>query len=147
MGKIYLYLGKRDKKGIKVLTVFPGKELSRAKVDNIKSLHLPPDIELALQKTIQEHRFLWEIWIEEAADFNDLKTKLEKRGYRNIPIHAEQLNPLKQFYNTTKTAPQPDISALRSKSRTMLERNSKKNLTSSNANFGNRKRTTGGFNH
>ena len=146
MGKIYLYLGKRDKKGIKILTVFPGKELSRARVDDIKSLHLPPDIELALQKTIQEYHLSWEMWIEEALDFNDLKNKLQKRGYKNIPLHADQLNPLKQFYNTRKT-PQPDISALRSKNRTMLERNSKKNLASSNTNLGNRKRTTGSFNH
>jgi hypothetical protein len=145
MGKIYLYLGKRDKKGIKILSVLSGEKVGRARVDDVKKLHLPPDIEIALIKTIHEHHMMWEVWIEEANDFEELKSKLHKRGYRDIPMHPKQLHPLRQFYDANKRNKiKPDTSFFQNKNKTMLERNS---LSSSNTNLGNGKRTIGGFNH
>ena len=134
----YLYLGRRDKKGVKVLTVFGSQNSPRIRVEDIKSLHLYPSLETSLEKTIYEHRFLWEVWIEGANNFEELKEKLKQRGYRNIPMHAEQTHPIKQ--NTI-----PYIK--KSKNNTMLERNSKKLLPTPNTTLRNRKRTTINFNN
>lgn len=97
MSKIYLYMGRRDKKGVKILSVFSGTNLPRSRVEDLRNLHLPSLMENAISKTIHENRLLWEVWIEGAERFDELKQKLEKRGYRNIPLHADQIHPVIKY--------------------------------------------------
>jgi hypothetical protein len=116
MEKIYLYLGKRDKKGVKVLTVFSGSKLPRSRVEDVKSLHLPDSLEIGLIKTIFDNRLEWEVWIESAKNFGELKDRLNKRGYKHIPMHTNSIYP-----QISKAI--PDISGFAKKSKTMLQRN------------------------
>lgn len=143
MAKIYLYLGRRDKSGIQVLSTFAtDEELPRTRVANIKDLHLPSPMEMALSNIAYEKRMLWEVWIESADDFRALRDKLSKRGYKNLPLHADQLHPSTQYRLPGKKKIAPDTSLLGVKKETMLQRNS---LASSHAALGNRKRTTPHF--
>jgi len=144
MEKIYLYLGRRDKKGIKVLSTFPGVTLAPARITDVKNLHLPPALESAVSKTAYENRFLWEVWIESAASFNALKEGLSKRGYRNLPLQADPIHPTGVYCKKNQTII-PDTIGLKKKADVMLERNSK--LALSNTILGNRKRTTNNLYH
>ena len=85
--RIYLYLARRDKKGIKIITIFPSKSgYSHTRVSDIKSLTLPDDLESSITKDVHENRMLWEPWLEGAENYSDLKKSLIKRGYSNIPL-------------------------------------------------------------
>lgn len=89
---IYLYMAKRDKKGIKILTIFKGKEISRTLVNDINKLNLPDNLSQDITNTIQENKMLWETWIEYADNFNDFRSKLTARGYSNLPIKSKPIH-------------------------------------------------------
>jgi hypothetical protein len=87
MESLYLYLARRDKKGIRVLAILNGKHGSATRVTNLKLLQLPNDLERDLEEDIQANRMLWEPWIEPASSYNDLKKRLASRGYTEFPTH------------------------------------------------------------
>jgi hypothetical protein len=144
MEKIYLYLGRRDKKGIQILSIFPGTSLAPARITDVKNLHLPPALEAAVANTAYTNRFLWEVWVESATNFRTLKEKLSKRGYQNLPIQANPIHPT-GIYCKKNQKIIPDTTCLKKKTDVMLERNSK--LALSDTILGNRKRTTTNFHH
>lgn len=80
--KIYLYLARRDKKKVRILTTFQGHAIPPTRIDNIKKLGLPKNISSKLEATIFEDRMLWEPWMEAAESFDVLKTSLKNRGYK-----------------------------------------------------------------
>jgi hypothetical protein len=87
---LYLYLGKRDKKGIRVISIFPGKDknIPATRIQDISDLSLSPVIEASISKTIYDNRMLWEPWLEGADNFKSLKAALRDRGYTNLPTHS-----------------------------------------------------------
>ena len=101
--KLYLYLGRRDKKGIKVLSVFRGQNAPASRVQNIEDLNLPSLLEREIKRTIYENRMMWEVWIEGAEDFGKLKKSLKNRGYSSLPVHSSPLHQPKIEKIATET--------------------------------------------
>lgn len=102
--KIFLYLAKRDKTGIKAIATFTG-DCPPVKIQNIKSLGLIPELEGKFENIIYEHRMLWEPWLEGALNYQTLKKTLRDRGYQNVPTHAavKHIHVLPTTKNLSKT--------------------------------------------
>ena len=88
MGKIYVYLSKRDKSTIKILTILNGAKCPPTKIENVESLKLSENLTNFLKNAIEEHKMLWEFWMESSEDFAELREKLKKRGIKKLPAHA-----------------------------------------------------------
>jgi len=89
--KLYLYLARRDKKGLKIISIFPhaeGTDFPPTRVQDIQNLNLPSTIEPNVSKAVHDNRMMWEPWIEAASSYQDLKASLKARGYSNLPIHS-----------------------------------------------------------
>jgi hypothetical protein len=102
---LYLYLARRDKSAIRILTIFRSKKQSPNRLDSLAPLNLPNNLMLQLEKIIYTDRLLWEPWIETFENFDDFRKTLRKRGYLNIPIsnRPEYPSPLgsKSVINTS----------------------------------------------
>ena len=72
---------------MKILNVFRGSA-PPTRVKDIKALNLPGDVERQVSKQAHKERMLWELWIEGAENFIELRKNLKKRGYKNLPLHA-----------------------------------------------------------
>lgn len=59
-----------------------------------------------IQKTIHEHKFYWEVWLEAAESYIALKESLKKRGYRNIPLPTTPLHSMKIKSHVYKKKPE-----------------------------------------
>lgn len=85
--KLYLYLGRRDRKGMMLLSTFPASSpVPPTRVTDLSKLQLPHHLTKEIQDTIHENRMEYEPWIESAKNFQDLKASLKKRGYKNLPL-------------------------------------------------------------
>ena len=85
--KVWVYLTKRDRKGIRFLSQFKGIEvISPTRMTEFDNLGLPASYVQQLDEVIYESRLLWESWIESAESFDEITIKLKKRGYSNLPI-------------------------------------------------------------
>jgi len=83
---IWIYLGKRDKSGVMILTQLQGKKIIASRLSNIDDLKLPIDYKDFLKTMIYENRMLYEPWIESASNYTSLREQLKARGYSNIPV-------------------------------------------------------------
>lgn len=83
---IYIYLGRRDKSGVRVLARVRGHEILPTRVNNLEDLRLPPDWTSQLNELVHENRMLWELWAETAKSYEELKDSLRTRGYTNVPL-------------------------------------------------------------
>lgn len=88
---VWIYLGKRDKDGIKLVSQFKGKKILSTRIKNLSEINMPADYYDVIQSVIYENRFLYEPWIESADDFASLRQTLKLRGYTNIPVANVQL--------------------------------------------------------
>ncbi len=87
--KLYLYLARRDKKGLKILNTFlHDEDCPPLRVTDVKTLSLPKNMEAEIASATHEHRMLWEVWIETAADYAALKASLQSRGYTQLPTSS-----------------------------------------------------------
>lgn len=86
--KIYLYLARRNKKGIEVLSVLDGSEHTAVRITDIAMLKLPAKFQSRIQKYVHEHRMHWELWLESADSYAELKERLKSRGYQNVPFYS-----------------------------------------------------------
>lgn len=113
MERIYLYLGKRDKKGVKVLTVLMGEHTSPNRITDLNELQLPNEVHKELEVMIHDNRMEWEPWIESANTYQELRASLKKRGYKNLPIHsmpmADSTNLLTPHVANTEKMPAPAV--------------------------------------
>lgn len=84
---LYIYLARRDKKGIKVVSGFnfEGKAYAM-RVEDISRLGLSPQVSALVSKEAYENRMEYELFIESAESFDDLKRSLQNRGYSNLPL-------------------------------------------------------------
>lgn len=118
IGTIWLYMAKRDKKGVYILARLKGRYQSRVKVTDIEVLNLPKNWEIEIKKIIKEDRMNWEPFVESADTFDDLKELLKKRGYTRLPVNGQALFPKK---SVDITSPYVDVNRLPS-SKTMIRR-------------------------
>ena len=85
--KLYLYLTRRDRTGVKLISVFPAPHpVPPTRLADIKTLNLPSELSLEIDKTINTNRMLFEPWVQSASNYQELKESLKNRGYKNIPI-------------------------------------------------------------
>ena len=85
--KIYIYLAKRDKRGIKILSCFKNtNSYFPTRIIDLKQLNLPDKMFNSIEKEIKDNRMMYEPWIQSSKSFNDFRQSLIKRGYSNIPL-------------------------------------------------------------
>ena len=84
---MYLYLARRDKSSVKMLMVLQGEARS-GRVENLGSLGLPPEILETVENEVKTHGLLWEVWIDPAESYHQLKQKLRNRGFSELPISS-----------------------------------------------------------
>jgi|688.fasta_scaffold192874_3 hypothetical protein len=90
--QIFIYLARRDKKGIKCLFNFPYKtKVYPTKIDNIENFQFSNEIKSSLYLEFEKNKFLYELYMESANSYNDLKQSLIKRGYKNLPLQQISL--------------------------------------------------------
>ena len=117
MGKLFLYLGRRDKKGIRVIASLKGDKVAPTRLSDLKILKLPASQRSDFEKIIYDNRMMWDAWIESASSYEDLRLKLIGRGYKNVGYSNKPLYKGDNY----KTAPVVDTNKLRS-SNTMIRR-------------------------
>lgn len=96
---LYLYLTKRDKKGIRILSKFLAAEHIPERLTDLSQLSISIGVLKDLEQIIYDSRMLWEPWIESASTYDQLKINLKKRGYTNIPMSAQP-----ELFAPTQTA-------------------------------------------
>lgn len=89
--KVYVYLAHRDKFGINLIGILNSHQNLHNKIEDIKILKLPIDIENKLSKIVSEHKRKWDLWIETCESYNLLIQKLKNRGFKNIPYYSSVL--------------------------------------------------------
>lgn len=82
---LYIYLLRRDKKGVKILSLIKGKPLIPTKIVDAAELNLPGNLAKEINNAIFDSRMMWECWAETTDTFENLRKSLTKRGYVNIP--------------------------------------------------------------
>jgi hypothetical protein len=90
-------MAKRDKKEIRILSQFQGDGVAPTILDDVKKLNLPDPFANQIAATVHENRMLWEVWIESAADYGELKAKLTNRGYRNLPFKGVPMHQVRSL--------------------------------------------------
>lgn len=116
---VWLYLGRRDKKGVKILTVLKGGNQSPTRIPDITILHLPPALERELKGAINDNRMLWEPWIESAESYAQLSESLKKRGFTHLPMNERPLCDKATFSSTptAKTSNLPKVKIMAQRKR------------------------------
>ena len=104
---------KRDKTTIKVLTIMKGPQCYPKKINDISILGLPEETHEKVSEIIKEHKMLWEVWMESAEDFQELKKNLKNRGIKKTPMHSAPINRSKNAVNPK---------SVKSKANTMLRK-------------------------
>jgi hypothetical protein len=99
--KTYLYLAKRDKKGIKIVSVFQGNKTNFQKINDTGELGLPKNMEDRINQVKHNERMNWELYVESAEDFKSLLHILGNRGYRNLPTSPKPIFYEFDFYSTS----------------------------------------------
>jgi len=88
---LWLYLAKRDKKGIQIIANFLCRDLDPIKLDDIKRLALPLSWESKIFEYIQQNKMEWEPWVQTENDFDSLKRNLKTRRYSDIPANGQPM--------------------------------------------------------
>ena len=112
----YLYLGRRDERGAKLVARFKSEVELITRVTNVKSLNLPANLEKQIEQIAYENRKDWELWIETVDTYEDLKKKLYKRGYSKVSMNPV---PMVHEFSVMKTVNDKN---LRKPPKTMLPR-------------------------
>ena len=102
--KHYLYLLKRDKKGMILLTIQQGNPIQRTELFDLKLVQATPQIMTKLKSTYQEHFMDYELWIESAPSFQSILDRLRSQGYSKLPNSA---TPLAGWMTVPSSAPLP----------------------------------------
>ena len=114
---LYLYLGRRDKSGIRILAKFQGRPQLPLRVEDLGPFQLPAGWTNQLEQIIFDSRMLWEPWIESSDTFDELRSNLKTRGYLNVPVSAQP-----EFTSAASQTPTINVSHLPRKT-TMLRKN------------------------
>ncbi len=82
---IYLYLAGRNKKGMKLVTLFQG-QCPLTRLTNVAVLDLPRPWHQAIEDVIRKEQMRMEAWIESAESPQELQRQMKSRGYKDLPI-------------------------------------------------------------
>lgn len=89
--KHFLYLCKRDKKGVVLLLVLNGTLIPKTFLYDFENLGLSENIKYKCENYYNPLRLSWQIVIESANSFNEIKSRLHKSGFKNIQIDTSPL--------------------------------------------------------
>ncbi len=78
-----------------------------SRLTNLSSLNLPKPYQDAIEQVINQHKMLYETWIEPSSTYLELRNRLIKRGYRNVspaedPIISNMLENIEKLEINTK---------------------------------------------
>lgn len=88
--EMYVYLARRDRKGVKILASFDhSSTVHPTKVDlkDISGLGMDPGVNSVVAKEAFDNRMHYELYLETADSFEGLRSSLAGRGYSRIPSH------------------------------------------------------------
>lgn len=89
---MFIYLARRDKKGIKCIASFEyDKKCFPSKITNLENSISSIEIKKNIQEEIVKNKYIYEIYVETASSFIELKKSLLRRGYRNLPLQQSNL--------------------------------------------------------
>ena len=100
MKKLYLFLASRSKKGIKLITTLKGNSVVSSNVTDINELQLPQVWQKEIAKITNDNKMHYELRLESATDYNELRQRLKDKGFRDLPqgpnqmLHLEGKTPL-----------------------------------------------------
>jgi len=86
---LYIYLLKRDKKGVRIISHIKGSYLAPTKITDVSEFNLPGILAENLKNIISEAKLMWEPWAETTDTFINLRKSLKERGYLNVPVSNE----------------------------------------------------------
>lgn len=96
--KVWVYLTQRNKKGVRFLSQFKGKEaISPTRMSDFSNLGLQVNYVQQLDQVVYDSRLLWESWIETAESFDEMTTKLKKERLFQSPYFFHPRNWGQQF--------------------------------------------------
>jgi hypothetical protein len=102
MFNLFLYLIKKDRKDIKIITSLDGEiPIKPCKVNDVKRLELPPPITQAAEQIIKSHHMQWDAWIESANSIQDLQKSLKRRGFYYFPMKPSHALILSEVENNS----------------------------------------------
>ena len=96
--RLFIYLARRDKKGIKTIANFPYSEIcfpTKINIKNLEKLNLSDEIKNQIYIELQKNKLIYEIYVEAAESFVKLKESLIRRGFSNLPL--QEINVLKNI--------------------------------------------------
>ena len=85
METIFLYLTKRNKRGMRLLCHAGKGKCHPTRLTDLNRLGIEHKTTAVIQNIVENSKMQWEPWIESAASIKELLDKLRKRGYRNLP--------------------------------------------------------------
>jgi len=83
--KTWMYLGRRDKTEVRIITSVYSKYMLPVSVTNVNQINLPLLWQEEINQIIATNRLLWEFWLYQAVDYRTLRYELKTRGYTNVP--------------------------------------------------------------
>jgi hypothetical protein len=108
MTNLWLYLARRDSKGIRVLTVLRGRNQPALRITDMSVLQLPSSWEAEIRQIVEDNRLQWELFIESADDYDTLRQNLKNRGYTSLPLN----NQPEFIRNDINDAPEINVARL-----------------------------------
>lgn len=97
--KLFLYLARRDRTGIRNVMVLQGLPVRATRVTDIAMLRLDTAVSGQLEAIVQQYRLEWDLWLEDADTYQELSERLRTRGYVNIPDKSRPLHPASSVNN------------------------------------------------
>jgi len=89
--KHFLYLCKRDRKGVVLLLTLNGNQIPKTFLFDFEKLGLPDRIKEKCENYYVPLRLNWQIIIEYSNSFEEIKKRLHKNGYSNIQLDNSPL--------------------------------------------------------
>lgn len=106
--KLYLYLTKRDKKGVRFLAEIIGDEQLATRVTDLSLI--TSNHREDISQIIYDSRMMWEPWVESAENIEALRQNLKLRGFVNLPLSNNmEIKTDNQIYINQKILPRKKI--------------------------------------
>tara|TARA_Y100000296_G_C5044094_1_gene191370 strand:+ start:66 stop:386 length:321 start_codon:yes stop_codon:yes gene_type:complete len=94
-----------------------------SRIDDVRQLQLSQNWESKVGKVMYDNRMDWELWVEHAESYKDLRRKLNLRGITGIPLSFNFLLDEMASYTNPENVNAKNVS----KTKVMTQRGNKKN--------------------
>ena len=85
--QMFIYLAKKNKKGIKCVASFSyDKKCFPSKITNLENSLLSNDVKKIIYQELNKNKYIYDIYAETASSFEELKKSLMRRGYTDLPL-------------------------------------------------------------